>query len=40
MFVCEMGYGVSRLYFTEGRCGSPFRLLDELGIIRRPFLEN
>ena len=40
MFVHEMRYGVSRFYFTEGRCRSPFRLLDELVIIRRHFLEN
>ena len=33
MFVHEMRYGVSRLYFTEGRHRSPFRLLDELVII-------
>jgi len=40
MFVREMRCLVSWLYFTEGRRRSPFRLLDELVIIRRPFLEN
>jgi hypothetical protein len=40
MVVHEMRRGVSRFYFTEGRSRSPFRLLDELVIIRQPFLEN
>ena len=40
MFVHEKCCGVSRFYFTEGRGRSPFRPLDELVIIRRPFLEN
>ncbi len=40
MFVREMHRLVSWLYFTEGRRRSPFRLLDELVIILRPFLEN
>ena len=40
MFVREMCCRISRVHFTEGRCRSPFRLLDELDIIRRPLLEN
>jgi hypothetical protein len=40
MFVDDVHCLVSRLYFTEGRSRSPFRLFDELVIIRRHFLEN
>jgi len=39
MFVREMYCCVSRFYFTEGRCRSPFRLFDELGIIRQRFQQ-
>jgi hypothetical protein len=30
---------VSRFYFTEGRGRSPFRLFDELAIIRQTFQQ-